>query len=182
MNSRLGGCSSGRRTWRSCGAVLAGEGAGSPATNAGGGRGGSDGGGRGWSRRMMGMVLSASTTVLADSTIRLLTANPTAASVRTTASIRSRRPRFACCVNRACAREFCCKILFFKLSRARRRVVERDEAPHNAHPASRRGGDRRGGGGRRSRRSASTSAPPIPASESTGRARWRSSPTSRGTE
>ena len=86
--------------------MLAGEGAGSPATNAGGGRGGSDGGGRGWSRRMMGMVLSASTTVLADSTIRLLTANPTAASVRTTASIRSRRPRFACCVNRACAREY----------------------------------------------------------------------------
>ena len=38
-------------------------------------------------RKMMGMVLSASTTVLADSTIRLLTANPTTASVRTTASI-----------------------------------------------------------------------------------------------
>ena len=68
-------------------------------------------GARGRSRKMMGMVLSASTTVLADSTIRLLTANPTTASVRTTASIRSRRPRFACCVNRACAREFCCKIL-----------------------------------------------------------------------
>ena len=68
-------------------------------------------GGMGWSRKMMGMVLSASTTVLADSTIRLLTANPTTDSVRTTASIRSRRPRFACCVNRACARDFCCKIL-----------------------------------------------------------------------
>ena len=99
-------------------AALAG-GAGSPATGAGGGRGGSDGGGRGWSRRMMGKVLSASTTVLADSTIRLTT-SLTTPSVRRTASVRATasKPSPLQCQSRTrCrAREFCSKILFFAVS------------------------------------------------------------------